>query len=113
MNEKTLPYQTLQLESHQRVKHLGYQSCKIDGTILKMDQGKLQTNGPENKIMTIHKILHPRDDINRLYVSRNEGKKELASIKKSVDTSIWRFEDNMKKNKERLYYSDYKQHRLH
>ena len=30
--------------------------------------------------MTMHKALHPRDDIDRLYVSRNERGGGLASI---------------------------------
>ena len=25
------------------------------------------------KLMTVHKALHPKDDVNRLYVSRKEG----------------------------------------
>ena len=32
------------------------------------------------KFMTMHKALHLRDDINRLYVSRKEGEKGVASI---------------------------------
>ena len=33
------------------------------------------------KLMTMHKALHPRDD--RLYVSRKEGGRGLASIEDS------------------------------
>ena len=40
------------------------------------------------KPMTMHKALHTRDDVNRLYVSRNRGVRGIASIKDSVDTSI-------------------------
>ena len=54
------------------------------------------------KLMTMHKALHPRDDIDRRYVSRNEGGRGLASVEDSVDTSIRRLEDYTKKNKERL-----------
>ena len=36
------------------------------------------------KLMTMHKAFYPRDDIDRLYVSRKEGGKGLASIKDSV-----------------------------
>ena len=32
------------------------------------------------KLMTMHKALHPRDDIDRLCVSRKEGGRGLASI---------------------------------
>ena len=43
--------------------------------------------------MTMHKALHPRDDVDRLYVSRKEGRRGLASIKDNVDASIQRLED--------------------
>ena len=33
-----------------------------------------------NKFMTIHKNQHPRDDIDRLYVSRKEEARGLVSI---------------------------------
>ena len=40
-------------------------------------------------------------EIGRLYVSRKGGRR-LANIEGSVDTSIRRLEDNIKKSKERL-----------
>ena len=43
--------------------------------------------------MIMHKALHPRDDVDRLYVSRKEGERGLASIEDSVDASIQRLED--------------------
>ena len=44
----------------------------------------------------MHKALHPRDDFDRLYVSRKEG--ELASIEDSVDASIQRLDDYIQKH---------------
>ena len=38
--------------------------------------------------MTMHKVIHPRDDVDRLYVSRKEGGRALASFGDSVDASI-------------------------
>ena len=38
--------------------------------------------------MTMHKALHPRDDVDRLYVSRKEGGRGLTSTGDSIDTSI-------------------------
>ena len=35
--------------------------------------------------MTTYQALHPRNDINRLYVSRKEGGKGLGSFEDSVD----------------------------
>ena len=45
------------------------------------------------KLMTIHKALHPGDDVDRLYVSGKEGGRGLTSIADSVDASIQRLED--------------------
>ena len=50
------------------------------------------------KLMTIHKALHPRDDVNRLYVSRKEGGRGLTSIEDTVDASIQRLEDYIEKH---------------
>ena len=52
--------------------------------------------------MTMHKALHPRDDVDRLYVSRKEGGRGLASIEDSVDASIQRLEDYIEKYERRL-----------
>ena len=52
--------------------------------------------------MTIHKALHPRDDVDRLYVSRKERGKGLASIEDSVDASIQRLEDYIEKHERGL-----------
>ena len=38
------------------------------------------------KLMTMHKALHPKDYIDRLYVSRKVGGRGLTSIEDSVDT---------------------------
>ena len=40
----------------------------------------------------MHKALHPKDDVDILYVSRKEGGRGLASIEDSVDASIQRLE---------------------
>ena len=49
----------------------------------------------------MYKMLHLRDDIDWLYMTRNEGR-GLASIEFSVDTSIRRLEDNIKRAKKLL-----------
>ena len=43
--------------------------------------------------MTMHKALHPRYNVDKLYVSRKEGGRGLASIEDSVDASIQGLED--------------------
>ena len=50
--------------------------------------------------MTMHKVLHLWDDIDRLYVSRKDGGIELASTEDSVDESIQRLEDYLEKRGE-------------
>ena len=54
------------------------------------------------KLMTMHKALHPRDDVDRLYVSRKEGGSGLASSEDSVDASIQRLEDYIEKHERGL-----------
>ena len=43
--------------------------------------------------MTMHKTLHPSYDVDRLYVSRKEGRRGLTSIEDSVEALIQRLED--------------------
>ena len=47
--------------------------------------------------MTRHKALHPRDDIDRLYISRKMGGRGLASIEDSINALIQRLEDYIEK----------------
>ena len=71
-----------------------------------MDGGRTYTNGPENK-KTNDDALHPGNNVDRLYVSRKEGR-ALASIEDSVDASIQRLH---KKAGRKTDYSDLKQYR--
>ena len=50
----------------------------------------------------MHKVLHHRDDVDRLYVPRKEGGRCLPSIEDSVDTSIQRLEDYKEKHERGL-----------
>ena len=50
------------------------------------------------KLLIMHKALHPRDDVDSLYVSRKDGRRGLASIEDSVDASIQRLEDYIQKH---------------
>ena len=52
--------------------------------------------------MTIHKALHLRDEIDRLYDSKNEGERRDGCIKNYVEASIWAFEKYIKKSQERI-----------
>ena len=55
-------------------------------------------NQRTRKLMTMHKALHPRDDVDRVYVSRKEERRGFAGIKDSVDASIQRLEDYIQKH---------------
>ena len=50
-------------------------------------------NQRTRQIMTMHKAIHPRDVVDRLYVSRNEGGGRLASIEDSVGALMRRLEN--------------------
>ena len=50
----------------------------------------------------MHKILHPRDDVERLYESRKEEGRGLASIKDRFYAPIQRLDDYIQKRGERL-----------
>ena len=50
----------------------------------------------------MHKALHFRDDVDRLYMSRKEGGRGLVSIKDSVDVSIQRLKDYIERRGGRL-----------
>ena len=47
----------------------------------------------------MYKALHPKDDIDKMYVSRKEIGRELLSFEDSINTSIRWLEDYIKKKK--------------
>ena len=72
---------------------------KYSGPFLKWTRDELkQMDQRTRKLMTTHKALHPRDDVDRLYVSRKEGGRGLASIEDIVDASIQRLKDYIQKH---------------
>ena len=74
---------------------------RYSGPFLKRTRDELkQMDESTRKLMIMHKALHPREDVDRQYVSWKEGGRGLASIEDSVDASIQRLEDN-KENHER------------
>ena len=61
------------------------------GPFLKWTREELkQMDQRTRRLMTMHKALHPRDDIDRFYVLRKEGERGLTSIEDTVDASIQR-----------------------
>ena len=61
---------------------------RYSGQFMKWTREELKWKGQRTrKLMTMHKALHFRDDVDRLYVSRNEEGRGLACIEDSVDAS--------------------------
>ena len=54
------------------------------------------------KLMTMHKALHPKSNVDRLYISRNEGGRGLISIEDTIETSKIGLERHVQESKERL-----------
>ena len=79
------------------VRYLGLFLKWTRNELRQMDQKK-----KKRKLMTMHKALHPRDDVDRLFVPRKDGGRGLASIEDSVDTSIQRVEDYIEKYEQGL-----------
>ena len=52
--------------------------------------------------MTMHKALHPGDNIDRLYVCRKDGGRGLTSIEDSFDASIQWLKDYTEKHEQGL-----------
>ena len=72
---------------------------RYSGPFLKWTRDELkQMDQRTRKLMTMHKALHPRDDVDRLYARRKEGGRGLASIEDSVDTSIQQLENYIQKH---------------
>ena len=75
---------------------------RYSGPFLKWIKDELRQMDQTRKLMTMHKALHPRDDADRLYVPRKEGRRGLYSIEDSVDASIQRLEDYIEKHERGL-----------
>ena len=65
------------------VQHLRY-----SGPFLKWTRKLQKMNQRTRKHLVMHNALHPRDDVDRMYVSRKEGRRGLVSIQDSIDASI-------------------------
>ena len=72
---------------------------RYSGPFPKLTRDKLkQIDQRTRKLMKIHEALRSRDDVDRLYASRKEGGRGLASIEDSVDASIQRLDDYIQKH---------------
>ena len=97
-NEKTSRNQAQQQKSHQRDKHQG-SSLKYS-TILKMDKGGTQTNGPKDKEIDDYApgLTPERWHRQMIFIKEEED----SSTLRTVDASIQGLKDYIRKSKERL-----------
>ena len=85
------------------INTLAVSLIRYPGPFFKLTRDELkQMDQRIRKLMTMHKALHPRDDVNRLYVPRKVGGKGLAGIEDAVDASIQRLEDYIEKHERGL-----------
>ena len=72
---------------------------RYSGPFLKCTREELkQMDQRTRKLLTLHKALHPRDDVDKLYLCRKVGGRGLTSIEDTVDASIQRLEDYIEKD---------------
>ena len=88
--------QTIKQKPYQRNKYLGCNPRYIFRTIFEVDQRRTDQSKDQRtrKLMTMRKVLHPRDEVDRLYVSRKRGIKRTCL----VDVSIQRLKDYIEKH---------------
>ena len=80
---------------------------RYSGPFLKWIREELwQTDHRTRELMMMHKVLHPRDDVDRLYVSRKIGGSRLTSVENSIDALI-----QHKKVQRMTDYSDQNQYK--
>ena len=79
-------------------KYLGCTRVRYSGPIVKWTREEIkQINQRTRELITMHKALHPRPNVDRLYESRKEGGRGLTSIEDSIEASIQRLEDYIEK----------------
>ena len=78
--------------------------------VLRIVTWSYNNNDNNGKLVTIYKTLHPRDNLERLYLSRKGSGKWLTSIQDRVDVSIKWLEDYINIQR-KTGYSDQKQYK--
>ena len=87
--------------SRNLIKGINIYLVRYSGPVLEWTREELkQMDQRTSKLMTMPKAIHPRDNVYRLYVSRNKGIRRLAGI----DRSIQRLEDYFEKRHQKRYW---------
>ena len=96
-NRKPLETKLYSRDLNEEINTWAVSFVRYSGQFLKWTREELkQMDQRTRKLMTMHKFLHPINDVNR-YVSRKEGGKRLTGMEGSVGTSKQRFKDYIEK----------------
>ena len=102
-------------DNPQKIEYL----ASLSWMFLKLTREELQQMEQRiRKLLTMYKVLHPREIIEKLYMSRKEGGRDLISIEDNVNASIRWLEDYIyiyiyreREREKETNYCDHKQHR--
>ena len=76
---------------------------RYSAPLLSWTKTELQSiDGKTRKLLTMHNGLHPRSDVDRLYIPRKDDGRELANAEDTVILAKISLEDHIKKSDERL-----------
>ena len=75
-----------------------YSAAFVDWTNAELESLDRQTR----KLMTMHGALHPKSDVDRLYLPRSEGGRGLIGIEDTVKVAIAALEQYVKESEESL-----------
>ena len=77
---------------------LRYSAAFLDWTINDLQEMDRRTR----KLMTMHNALHPRSNVDRLYIPRGEGGRGLLNVEDTVNLAKLRLQEYVKMSDERL-----------
>ena len=77
---------------------LRYSAAFIDWNCAELTQLDRRTR----KLMTMHKALHPKSNVDRLYITRKEDGRRLKGVEEIVNLTNLGLENYMKASRERL-----------
>ena len=80
------------------IQILRYSAAFLDWTINDLQEMDRRTR----KLMTMHNALHPRSNVDRLYIPRGEGGRGLRSVEDTVNLAKLRLQEYVEMSDERL-----------
>ena len=87
---------------------------RYSGPFIKWTKDELkQMDQRTRKLITMHKALHPRDDVDRLYVSRKEGGRGTCQhqrLRRRIDTTARRLHRKTRTGTDYSHQKRYRQH---